>query len=494
MIRRLFDLSLRQKIPLWGAGLIIFSTLSVSAALMYRSYDNLKGALVTSSTGLGQTLSKTLVPTLLHDNVWRAFEIIRAPFSETVSRSGVRPKTIFVIGPDRRIFVSSDPVRFPMLSDITDHGADFRAIFKHVPESGLTRTAVFEPKKSQYLFVAVPINDGGLNLGTLLLRHSRADLDASFLKTASGGAVWGVLILAILLPLNWYWGRRMAVPLLELAARMENIENAPPARLDAKIYGYRDELGRMFEAYNSMVDVLQEKAALERGIISSERLAAMGRLTAGIAHEINNPLSGMLTALDTLKRRGDINARTGRTFAIIERGLLQIRDTVGALLIEARPQKRWLEDCDLEDVQTLLRHEITKEHVNFLFEAALPGRLPFPAGAVRQILINLLQNAAKAARTQEDAWVRASVAVIDKTLEIRVRNSGEAIPPERLERLFEPFVSFQEGGHGLGLWVTYQLVRQLGGRIDATCNDGEVEFVVRLALPKGENIENKENA
>jgi len=71
-------------------------------------------------------------------------------------------------------------------------------------------------------------------------------------------------------------------------------------------------------------------------MVQSERLAALGQLAAGIAHEINNPLSGMLTAIDTLKCHSDADPRMMKTIALIERGLTQIKDTVGALLVEAK--------------------------------------------------------------------------------------------------------------------------------------------------------------
>jgi hypothetical protein len=79
---RLFDLSFRHKIPLWGSALIVATALAVSAAAMLRAYDYLKQDLVNSSENLGFTLAKTLFPVLLHDDAWRAFELVRAPFHE----------------------------------------------------------------------------------------------------------------------------------------------------------------------------------------------------------------------------------------------------------------------------------------------------------------------------------------------------------------------------------------------------------------------------
>jgi signal transduction histidine kinase len=116
----------------------------------------------------------------------------------------------------------------------------------------------------------------------------------------------------------------------------------------------------------------------------------------------------------------------------------------------------------------------------------MPAELPAPASLVRQILINLLLNAVQAAA--EDGHVSLWLGRKDDAescLSIVVRNDGALLGEEQLAHLFEPFASSRAGGHGLGLWVTYQIVTQLEGRIAARNIDGEVEFVVHL--PLGEN-------
>ena len=482
MIRRFLDLSFRRKIPLWGAMLIIVSALSVSATLIYRTYNDLKSTLITSAGSLGSTLAQTLIPPLLHDDVWRGFEIVRAPFQASASLNPVQPEAALVSAKDGRVFVSSDPDRFPMLGRLADAGADFALLANAIGPNRIDPVTVVEPDDSSRLFVAVPMIDGGTRLGTLVLIYSRVSLDRMFMHSALGGALLGLLVLAVLLPINWYWGQRMATPLVRLAQRMDEIQDRLPEHMEPELYDYRDELGHLFEAYNRMVGVLREKARLERGILSAERLAAVGRLTAGIAHEINNPLAGMLTALDTLKQRGDLDPRSLHTLSLVERGLLQVRDTVAALLVEARQQRRNLDRQDLEDARTLIQPAAAKRGVRLEVALDVPTSLPIPAGPVRQILINLLNNAVQA--TDRGEWVNCRVLTVDGELRIEVANSGAPIPPEQLEHLFEPFVSYREGGHGLGLWVTYQLVHQMAGRIEVACEEQQVCFTV--AVPIGE--------
>lgn len=447
---------------------------------MYRAYHDLRSTLVTSAGTLGSTLAQTLIQPLLHNDVWRGFEIVRAPFKAADSGNPVQPEIAMVVTKNEEIFVSSDPDHFPMLAQLSAGGRDFGLLADAIAPAKIAPVTVFEPGESSRIFVAVPIIDGGSRLGTLVLVYSRSALHVMFMRSALGGALFGLIVLAVLLPINWYWGQRMATPLVRLAQRMDQIHNRLPEHLEPEIYNYRDELGQLFESYNHMVEALREKALLERGIVSSERLAAVGRLTAGIAHEINNPLAGMLTALDTLKQRCNDNARNLRTIGLLERGLLQVGDTVAALLVEARQQKRNFGKQDVQDIQTLIQPVATKHAVDLKFDVAVPPMVPVPAGPIRQLLINLLNNAIQAAA--RGGWVRCEVAIVGGELRLSIANSGDPIPPEQLTHLFEPFVSYREGGHGLGLWVSYQLIHQLSGRIEVACEEQTVYFTVTVPI------------
>jgi signal transduction histidine kinase len=153
---------------------------------------------------------------------------------------------------------------------------------------------------------------------------------------------------------------------------------------------------------------------------------------------------------------------------------------VAALLVEARQEKRNLGRQDLLDVKTLLQPAVTKRGVSLEIDVDIPALMPIPAGPVRQVLINLLNNAVAAAR--QDGWVHCCVISSDDRLRMEVRNNGEPIPSQHLEHLFEPFVSYRQGGLGLGLWVTYQLVNQMMGHIEVTSDETATKFIVSLPL------------
>jgi signal transduction histidine kinase len=263
---------------------------------------------------------------------------------------------------------------------------------------------------------------------------------------------------------------------------MGAIVQGKSVEIPPQLYPYRDELGQLFEAYREAARELHEKELLEQEIFRSERLAAVGRLATGIAHEVNNPLGGMLVALDNLKQRGRLDPYVAKTTALLERGLHQIAEIVGALLVEARTQSRSLAPDDFSDIRTLIEPQINSRRLMFDWQVSISRTLALPAGMVRQILINLLLNAVQA--TRDGGRIGLAATSTDRELRLVVSNTGEPLSAEMQEHLFEPFMSESEGGHGLGLWVSYQAVTQLGGTIAAAWHEGEIRFTVNLPFGK----------
>jgi two-component system, NtrC family, sensor kinase len=213
-------------------------------------------------------------------------------------------------------------------------------------------------------------------------------------------------------------------------------------------------------------------------MIAASRLASIGRLTAGIAHEINNPLGGMLNAINTCKRHGDADPVTARTISLVERGLVQIKETISALLVEAKIESHALTREDLEDVHTLVVPEADKKRLTVRWNNSVEGSVPLHSTHLRQVLINLLLNAIQAAA--EHGYVACNIQADTERLTIDVANDGQALSAAQLEHLFEPFSS--DTGTGLGLWIVYQVTHQLRGEIRVTNGPPLTRFEVRVPL------------
>lgn len=478
-MRGLLNMSFRYKIPLWGCILIITTAIIISATLLFRAYADLKQDLLRNAASQGQTLAITLFPAILHDDVWRSYEIVSAPFHGATPENPVQVETLLVVNRDRQVYVSTQPESIPILTPIENISPAFKVLAGEIERLD-TETRVIEPEGADQIFVVTPIAEESARLGALVQVFSKSVLLPRFLESADRAAMMAGVVLTILLPINWYWGQRTAEPLVRLTASMESLGRGEVQPLPPGIYDYGDEFGRLFETYNRTAEQLQQKASLEKQMLQSERLAAIGRLTAGIAHEINNPLAGMLTAIDTLKQRPDLDPKVAKTIGLIDRGLGQVADTVRALLVESRISSRSLGLADIEDVRTLLHAQIAKKHLNLTWDVRISETIPLPAGLVRQVLINLTLNAIQAA--PDEGCVCVLIENDPAELLIDVRNDGEPLSPEKLQHLFEPFFTTKESGHGLGLWVTYQMVRQLGGQITASNEDGRIRFSVHFPL------------
>jgi len=160
--------------------------------------------------------------------------------------------------------------------------------------------------------------------------------------------------------------------------------------------------------------------------------------------------------------------------------LKQVKDTVAALLVEARLESHALTAQDIDDVRTLIAAEVERSAIGLTWQNQLDEPIALPSTEVRQILLNLLLNAIEAAGDR--GQVRCLARPDDIALNLTIENDGQCLTPQQLEHLFEPFSQSSKQGRGLGLWMSYQLVQQLRGRIDAFSEQGATRFSVTLPI------------
>jgi signal transduction histidine kinase len=424
-------------------------------------------------------MARSLFPALLHDDLWRAYETVSLPFRE--NNPATLAESLIVLDANRRVFASSHPEQHPVLSELASLGEDFRALDDEIVAKPDATTLVLERQNTTY--IAIPVDSDNVRLGTLIVAHSNSWIRQRFEKLAVRASWITALILAFLLPVNWYWGGRMVAPLQLVTGRLSHIGSGELTPLDPTLYPYRDEVGDLYLAYGQMVEELKEKIVLKREVLDHERMAAVGRLTASIAHEINNPLGGMLNAVSTLKRYGAPDPLNLKTINLLERGLSQISETVAALLIEARITSRQLTAHDLDDVRLLVAPGAHAQNTDLVWQTELPESVALPSTPVRQLLINLTLNAIAAAGRNGHVRVRTTGSESD--LAIVVENDGAPLSAAQHDRLFEPFSPAserREHGNGLGLWICYQIVTQLNGAIRAESDYALTRFLVTLPL------------
>ena len=468
------NLSYRLKTPLAMSLVIVATTAVVAAAFTWQGYRQAHDSFVRHGQALGKTLARTLRPALLHDDTWQAYEILLTP----LERSGDPGRVLILLDARGQVFAASEPRQFAVLDEFAATIDDPVAVVQGLKGRA---ASVLESGDGRWLYFFTPVlaEDGTL-LGRLVQRHDQALLAPRFSEVAADALYAALAALILLLPLGWLAGKRLAGPLSQLAECLGRVGRELPETIRCEFPHGRDEIGRLAQRFEGMVEELREKQALEKHLSQSDRLAAVGRLSAGIAHEINNPLGGMLNAISNFRRRGSADPQAEKTLGLIERGLIQIRDTVSALLVEARLEARAVTPADLEDVRTLIAAQAQENRVTLDWRNGVEEALPLPSAQVRQILLNLLLNAVQAS---PEAGKVACALEAEAALTFTVGNVGPAIPERRRQHLFEPYFGEEGGeGHGLGLWVTYQLVQQLGGKIAVDSVPGHTRFSVTLPL------------
>ncbi len=219
-----------------------------------------------------------------------------------------------------------------------------------------------------------------------------------------------------------------------------------------------------------------------------DKLAAIGRFTSSLAHEIRNPLAGIAAGIDYLRRDGGLDAEHREYVKIISQEIERLDRIIRNLFSVARPgyplmQRRQLEPV-LARVLAFLQPTAKEKGVAFAVERRQPWRdVECDEDQIQQVLLNLLKNAVEAeapggtvrVTVRQGAWDPYDQRLVEDRREgmlIGVENGGEGIGASEMERIFEPFYTRKPGGTGLGLYVSYNIVKQHGGVLDARSEPG----------------------
>lgn len=231
----------------------------------------------------------------------------------------------------------------------------------------------------------------------------------------------------------------------------------------------------------------EQLRASQAQVVRSAKLAAVGRVAATIAHEVNNPLQAIALQLQLI----DADALAGessRRLVIVQSELTRIASLVQRMLDFQRPAPgaRALHDVEavLDDVLALAENQLQTDNVrvNRDYAATLPRVLLNP-GQMKQVLLNLVLNARDAMPDGGELLVRTSA--VDETLEITIADTGAGMTTEVMSHLFEPFYSTKSDGNGLGLAVSHDIVTQHGGQLLVSSTPGVgSDFRIRLPLPE----------
>ena len=240
--------------------------------------------------------------------------------------------------------------------------------------------------------------------------------------------------------------------------------------------------------YEDLRDYVRRVEDSQQALLRAEKMAAAGRLTASIAHEVNNPLQSVQNCLH-LAGREDLPLEKRREyFALAQTELERLMKTMQRMLDFYRPGAAKVEQVDilelLQHVLSLTSQQLGQRQIDV--QADLPESLPqifAVSSQIQQIFFNLILNSLDAMPAGGKLMIRAHE--FENGIEIVFQDTGPGIPENRRNNIFEPFFSTKEGGTGLGLTVSYNIVTAHGGTLDLV-NEHEPGACFRLFLPIGD--------
>ena len=238
--------------------------------------------------------------------------------------------------------------------------------------------------------------------------------------------------------------------------------------------------------YVYALDDLTEIRRLEREVRRQDRLAAVGRLAAAIAHEIRNPLTSIAGSVSMLSGIPEMNAEHRQLLDIVTRESQRLNGIITDFLAYSRGKQYRFEKTDLvpllEDTLTLMRHRMTAENTGILIESRFDVREAWTLAdgdKIKQVFWNFGENAVRAMRN--GGTLKVAIEPLKDDWQVSFADTGTGMTPQQTEKIFEPFQSNFEGGTGLGLAVVYQIVQAHEGKVWARSKPEQgTTFVLRL--------------
>jgi signal transduction histidine kinase len=259
-----------------------------------------------------------------------------------------------------------------------------------------------------------------------------------------------------------------------------------------------DKLTELGESFNNMMYLLEEGAGqigrMRAQMIEKQKMAAVGQIAAGVAHEVCNPLSSISSVVQMLKREKS-NSSNGKQLELIEKHIQRITSVVRQLINLARPGSRHWECVDVgemvHDAVRLVQYDPRARNVDIRVEAPAGGLRTYALrGQLQEVVLNLALNSLDA--MSEGGTMTISTEAQRDEILIRVRDTGCGIAGDVGRRVFEPFFTTKDPGRGtgLGLAVAYGIVQEHGGTIDYNSEPGKgsvftVQVPIRDRAPDG---------
>ncbi len=375
-------------------------------------------------------------------------------------------------------------------NDITEYGKVYADPVTRITITSDQTTIQHVPSgEHNILDFGVPLSIGKKRWGSLKFGVSLEKVENEILATVKSIIVLTTILLIAGFVIILLLTRRFIGPITQLVSTMEK---ARGDFLDIRVeVSGHDELAVLGERFNSMIERIrvanEELKKTHEKMVQSEKLASIGILAAGVAHQINNPLGGIFNCIQILKQDGGNPELRAKYLDLVNEGLDRIETTVSKLLWMSRKAERVSVDMDVksvvEGVHSFLDYKIRKAKIAFNNEVPADLSINFDVHDFQQLLLNLFINAIHAMNNGGTLEVKGYRS--DSVISLEVIDNGCGIEQENIGRIFDPFFTTKPIGEGtgLGLWLSYEIIRNYSGEIAVESVAGKgSRFIIRFPV------------
>jgi signal transduction histidine kinase len=360
-------------------------------------------------------------------------------------------------------------------------------------------TTITETTEGPWVLETVlPLQTGERRWGVLVLAIEADSIRHQIRRNFFQLATFYIAVTSIMLLMLWMMLSRILGSLRALVRAMDTVDFTP-GKIPALPYR-RDEIGLLYKHFHHMqLRVDQSRSDLlkaQHQVWHAERLAAIGRLASGLAHEINNPLNGIRNCIYAI--RGDLDNRkqTAEYLEMMDEGLTHASGVIDKLLGFVRKQQAGMGPVDLNEAIEAVRRLVAfnLERKNISLEVDLDPELPLVSAdrqLIQEVMMNLLLNAVDA--VDEQGKIKVATSTRAGEVILNVCDRGHGIAADQLDKVFDPFFTTKQAGEGtgLGLSISLGIIQAHGGKIDVTSQPG-AETVFTISIPVLEDEAEKE--
>jgi len=353
------------------------------------------------------------------------------------------------------------------------------------PLSTITRT----PEGPWVLETVLPMRTGERGWGVLVLAVEADSIRHQIRRNFTLLASFSMAVTSGMLLLLWLMLSRLLGSLRALVLAMDTVDFT--ARPIPVLPYRRDEIGTLYKHFHIMQQRVEQSRddlmKAQHQVWHAERLAAIGRLASGLAHEINNPLNGIRNCIYAIRADLDNRRQTAEYLDMMDEGLTHASGVIKKLLGFARKQQAGMGPVDInepvEAVQRLVAFNLGRKKITL--EMNLEPDLPLVSAdrqLIQEVIMNLLLNAIDA--VQESGFIRVATLSRDGEVILEVNDRGHGIEAGQIDQIFDPFFTTKKAGEGtgLGLSISLGIVQAHGGSLGVTSEPG-VETTFTISLP-----------